>query len=144
MTKVGLLEVSDPHAQMGWVLRIRIEDSLSDRLPEDEPIPEGEEDIDLAAFNTEFIVHGSGTAFVNVDAQSQSEVTVRRWLCKLTAGETSPNLISRDARYFEFDKAFTSPGKRSPDIYGAACIFNDHDGKAFTPGVFSRVADTKV
>jgi hypothetical protein len=51
-------------------LRIRIEDSLSDRLPEDEPTPEIEEDIDLAAFNTEFIVPRSGTAFVNVDAQS--------------------------------------------------------------------------
>jgi hypothetical protein len=70
VTKIGLLEVSDPHAQIGWVLRIRIEDSLSDRLPEDEPVPEGEEEIDLAAFNTEFVVPGSGTAFINVDAQS--------------------------------------------------------------------------
>ena len=57
-----------PHAD-GWVLRLRVEDRLCSRLPEDEDAPEGEEDIDLATFEAEFIVLERGTAEVSLDAE---------------------------------------------------------------------------
>ena len=53
---IGTLEVSPPAAKNGWVLRIRVEDRIGPRLPEDEDAPEGEEELDLQTFEADFIV----------------------------------------------------------------------------------------
>ena len=66
---IGVLEVTPSSRSDGWVLRIRVEDRLGPRLPEDEDAPEGEEDIDLATFEAEFIVPERGTAEVSLDAE---------------------------------------------------------------------------
>jgi len=66
---VGLLEIRPPAAKDGWVLRIRVEDRIGPRLPEDEDAPEGEEEIDLATFEAEFFQPERGTAEVLLDAE---------------------------------------------------------------------------
>jgi hypothetical protein len=47
---IGMLEVSPPAGKNGWVLRIRVEDRIGPRLPEDEDASEGEEELDLQTF----------------------------------------------------------------------------------------------
>jgi hypothetical protein len=66
---VGVLEIRPSAAHDGWVLRIRVEDRLGPRLPEDEDVPGEEEEIDLAAFETEFIQPGRGIPEVLLDAE---------------------------------------------------------------------------
>jgi hypothetical protein len=46
-----------------------VEDELAPRALDDEALPEGEEEIDLAAFNALFVEPKSGTAFVEVEAE---------------------------------------------------------------------------
>jgi hypothetical protein len=67
---VGILEVSPPPGKNGWVLSIRIEDPLGPRTPEDEPVPEGEEEIDLETFEAEFNAPGRATDEVTLDAET--------------------------------------------------------------------------
>ncbi len=66
---VGVLEIRPPAARDGWALRIRVEDRLGPRLPEDEDAPGEEEEIDLATFETEFIQPERGTPEVLLDAE---------------------------------------------------------------------------
>lgn len=70
VVEVGTLEASQPGA--GWTLRVRIEEPLGDRLPEDEPAPEEAEELDLAAFQQEFFRPERGTAFVELDAEDDA------------------------------------------------------------------------
>lgn len=51
-------------------MRIRVEDDIGPRLPEDEPVPDGEEEIDLSTFYQEFIETGRGVAEVSLEAES--------------------------------------------------------------------------
>ncbi len=53
-----------------WTLRIRVEDDIGPRLPEDEPVPETEEELDLPTFYEEFIKADRGLAEVSVEAES--------------------------------------------------------------------------
>ena len=66
---VGLLEVSAPSDQNGWVLRVRVEDPFGPRLPDDEQTSDEEEEIDLAQFYEDFIEPDRGIAFVDVDLE---------------------------------------------------------------------------
>ena len=66
---VGVLEIRPPAARDGWALRIRVEDRLGPRLPEDEDAHGEEEEIDLATFETEFIQPERGTPEVLLDAE---------------------------------------------------------------------------
>lgn len=70
ITAIGLLEVTPAPEANGWVLRVRVEDPLGSRLPDDEPASEGEEEIDLDAFFTDFIAPERGAAFVSLEAES--------------------------------------------------------------------------
>jgi hypothetical protein len=70
ITAVGELEVAPKPPVHGWVLRVRVEDTLGERLSQDEPATEPDEEIDLEAFRESFIASGSGTAFVNVETES--------------------------------------------------------------------------
>jgi hypothetical protein len=67
---VGILEVSPPPGKNGWVLSIRVEDPLGPRTPDDEPVPEGEEEIDLETFEADFIASGRATEEVTLDAET--------------------------------------------------------------------------
>ncbi len=70
ITAVGVLEVAPLHAHDGWILRVEVEDELSDRLPEDEDAPDEPEEIDLAAFARLFTERDTGLAFVSVEAEN--------------------------------------------------------------------------
>lgn len=63
--EVGLLEVRPRQKPNRWTLRIRVEDDIGPRLPEDEPIPEAEEEIDLLTLYEEFIKADRGIARVS-------------------------------------------------------------------------------
>ncbi len=67
---VGVLEAEPPPSRDGWLLRIRVENTIGPRTPVDEPTPEGDEDIDLATFEAEFIASpASGAAFVELETE---------------------------------------------------------------------------
>ena len=68
--EVGVLEVTPPPGAARWTLRLRFEDDVGARLPEDEPVPEGEEAIDLETFYTTFVQPPRGTMEVGVEVES--------------------------------------------------------------------------
>lgn len=74
ITAVGMLEVTPRESRDGWSLSIRVEDDAGARLPEDEPVPEGEEEIDLGTFSAEFMTGDRGTAFVSVDVADSASL----------------------------------------------------------------------
>jgi hypothetical protein len=53
-------------------LRIRVEDDIGPRVPEDEPTPGTEEEIDLGAFYEEFIAAGRGVVEITAEADGPS------------------------------------------------------------------------
>jgi hypothetical protein len=67
---VGILEVFPPPGRNGWVLSIRMEDPLGPRMPDDESVPEGEEEIDLETFEADFISSGRATEDMTLDAET--------------------------------------------------------------------------
>ncbi len=67
---IGLLEVRPGNGKNGWVLRIRVEDRLGPRLPEDEDAPDGEEEIDLQTFEADFIKPDPDAAEVFLEAEN--------------------------------------------------------------------------
>ena len=71
MSEAGHLEVA-PQAAGGWTLRVRVEDDIGPGLPEDEPVPAGEEEIDLATFYEDFIAQDRGLAEVSAEAEGAS------------------------------------------------------------------------
>jgi len=87
VTAIGTLDVTPLHSPQGWVLRVRIEDALGERLPDDEPFPAEPEEIDLRTFQEQFIERASGAEFVSVDAE-----TPQAWqLCKKLLAEIEGN-----------------------------------------------------
>jgi hypothetical protein len=69
INEVGLLEVMPRKEPGRWTLRIRVTDDIGPRLPDDEPVPDEDEEIDLATFNEEFVVADRG--FIEVSAEAQ-------------------------------------------------------------------------
>jgi hypothetical protein len=69
--EIGLLEATPRDRPHRWALRIRVEDDIGPRLP-DEPLPESEEDIDLQTFSEEFIRSGRGLADITVEVADES------------------------------------------------------------------------
>ena len=70
ISEVGLLEVMPRQKPHIWTLRVRVEDDIGPRLPEDEPVPETEEELDLPTFYEEFIKADRGIAEVSVEVDS--------------------------------------------------------------------------
>ena len=70
ISEVGLLEVMPRQKPHIWTLRVRVEDDIGPRLPEDEPVPETEEELDLPTFYEEFIKADRGLAEVSVEVDS--------------------------------------------------------------------------
>ena len=69
ITEVGLLEVTPRKKPSGWTLRVRVEDDIGPGLPEEQPVPAGDEEIDLATFYEEFIAADRGLAEVSAEAE---------------------------------------------------------------------------
>lgn len=59
---IATLEITPVHAGDGWCLTVTVEDEAGPQLPEKEPLPEGEQQIDLETFYKEFIRPGRGSA----------------------------------------------------------------------------------
>jgi hypothetical protein len=70
ISEVGLLEVMPRQKPHIWTLRVRVEDDIGPRMPEDEPVAETEEELDLPTFYEEFIKAGRGIADVSVEVDS--------------------------------------------------------------------------
>jgi hypothetical protein len=70
--EVGVLEVVPRHKPSLWTLRIRVADDIGPALPDDEPMPDGEEEIDLATFYEEFIRADRGLAEVSAEVDGSS------------------------------------------------------------------------
>jgi hypothetical protein len=68
--EIGLLEVMPRHKPSLWTLRVRVADDIGPGLPADEPVPEGEEEIDLETFYEDFIKADRGLAEVSAEAES--------------------------------------------------------------------------
>ena len=73
VTAVGSLEVAPADHRESWILRVRVEDELGDRLPIDESAPEAPEEITLDAFWDEFMAPRRGMASIKVSATGQTE-----------------------------------------------------------------------
>jgi len=69
VSEIGILEVRPRDNLHRWTLRVRVADDIGPRVPEDEPVPEGEEDIDLPTFYEEFIRDNRGIAEVSAEVE---------------------------------------------------------------------------
>lgn len=67
MTEIGLVEVKPRRDPGEWTLRISVEDDIGPGLPEDEPVPTGEEEIDLPTFAADFMAEDRGLAEVSAE-----------------------------------------------------------------------------
>lgn len=70
IAEIGLLEVVPSKRPGLWVIRLRVEDDAGARLPEDEPVPEGEEEIDLQTFHDEFFANERGVSELGAEVES--------------------------------------------------------------------------
>ena len=72
MTAIGVLEVSPAGNSHGkWLLRVRVEDTFGTHLPEQGSVPDTPEEMNLEAFETEFILPDRGVSFVTLEAETQ-------------------------------------------------------------------------
>lgn len=69
MLVVGVLEVRPPAVDDGWLLRLRVEDRIGPRSPEDDDVSLEEEEIDLETFEAEFIRPERGTVDIVLEAE---------------------------------------------------------------------------
>jgi len=71
---VGALEAELPGEHPVWRLRIRVEDVVGPHIPDDESVPEGPEEIDLETFEADFVLPDRGTAYVNIEAETEDGI----------------------------------------------------------------------
>jgi hypothetical protein len=72
INEVGLLEVVPRNEPSRWTLRIRVTDDIGPRMPDDEPVPTEDEEIDLATFNEEFVVADRGFTEVSAEVKDRA------------------------------------------------------------------------
>lgn len=70
IVEIGLLEVVPRKRPDLWIIRLRVEDDAGSRRPEDEPVPEGDEDIDLQTFYDEFFRNERGLSELSAEVES--------------------------------------------------------------------------
>lgn len=73
VTAVGSLEVVPEHQPDSWILQVRVEDELGDRIPADEDALEGPEEISLDQFTEEFIAPQRGAASIWLSASGPAD-----------------------------------------------------------------------
>ncbi len=67
IVEVGSLEVVPRQRPDLWIIRLRVEDDAGSRLPEDEPVPEDEEEIDLQSLYDEFFKNERGLSELSAE-----------------------------------------------------------------------------
>jgi hypothetical protein len=72
INEVGLLEVMPRKEPSRWTLRIRVVDEIGPRMPDDEPVPAEDEEIDLETFNEEFIAADRGLTEVSAEVKDRA------------------------------------------------------------------------
>jgi hypothetical protein len=72
INETGLLEVMPRKEPGRWALRIRVTDDIGPRMPDDEPVPSEDEEIDLATFHAEFIQVERGFTEVGAEVQNRA------------------------------------------------------------------------
>ena len=72
INEVGLLEVVPRNEPSRWTLRLRVTDDIGPRMPDDEPVPTEDEEIDLATFNEEFVMADRGFSEVSAEAKDRA------------------------------------------------------------------------
>jgi hypothetical protein len=72
INEVGLLEVVPRNEPSRWTLRLRVTDDIGPRMPDDEPVPTEDEEIDLATFNEEFVMADRGFTEVSAEAKDRA------------------------------------------------------------------------
>jgi hypothetical protein len=65
--EVGSLDVVPRKRPDLWIIRLRVEDDAGARLPDDEPVPEEEEDIDLQTLYDEFFRNERGLSELSAE-----------------------------------------------------------------------------
>jgi len=63
LTAVGVLELAPADSSDGWSLELRVEDELGAHTPDDESVADEPEEIDLDAFEADFVTPARGTVF---------------------------------------------------------------------------------
>jgi hypothetical protein len=69
---VGVLDIRPADASDGWSLEVRVEDELGPHTPDDESVDGEAEQIDLDAFEADFIAPRRGTVFVAARFESEA------------------------------------------------------------------------
>lgn len=88
VTAVGVLEIASLRQAEGWVLRIRVEDVLGQRIPDDIQELQDAQDIEISEFYNAFILPGTGTAYVSAEAESP-----QAWaMCQKLLGSIQANI----------------------------------------------------
>ncbi len=72
INEVGLLEVLPRKGPSRFALRVRVVDDIGPRMPDDEPVPAEDEEIDLETFNEEFIAADRGLVEVSAEAHDRA------------------------------------------------------------------------
>ena len=67
---VAILEIAPVHASDGWLLKVIVEDEAGPRVPDRSAAVEGEQQIDLGTFYSQFIRPGRGTASVVAEVEN--------------------------------------------------------------------------
>lgn len=91
LTAVGILEVTPTDSADGWVLELRVEDVLGAHTPDDESVADGAEEIDLDAFEADFVSPGRGTVFAVARFDTEAaEARVEALLAALLSNRHGP------------------------------------------------------
>lgn len=86
LISIGTLEVWPVGQDNGWRLMVRVEDIVGPHTPEDESVEDEPEELDLDAFDADFIRPDRGSIFVSVDAETpQAKRRFDRVLANLTS-----------------------------------------------------------
>jgi hypothetical protein len=87
ISEIGILEVAPRRTANKWVLRVRVEDNVGPRVPEDESVSEEEEELDLDGFHADFIRDDRGLTEVTAEVEnSASGADLDRLLQEVTRG----------------------------------------------------------
>jgi len=72
IVEVGSLEVVPRKRRDLWIIRLRVADDAGSRIPDDEPVPEDEENIDLQTLYDEFFRNERGLSELSAEVASDA------------------------------------------------------------------------
>ncbi len=72
INEVGLLEVMPRKEPSRWTLRLRVTDDIGPRMPDDEPVPTEDEEIDLGNVQRGVLVADRGFTEVSAEAKDRA------------------------------------------------------------------------